>query len=53
MENLKNEKKEGILEKILVKISKKIVKNSCSCCSEKKYCRKKCNTDLKTGENNG
>jgi len=45
MENLKKEKKENLLERILVKISKKIVKASCSCCSEKKNCKGKCNAE--------
>jgi len=46
MENSKDKKKEGIIEKILVKISKAIVKSTCSCCSEKNSCRgKKCNKE--------
>jgi len=46
MENPTKPKKEGILEKILVKISKTIVKSTCSCCSEKNSCRgKKCNKE--------
>jgi len=52
MENLKKEKKESLLENILVKISKNIVKASCSCCSEKKNCKGKCILN-KTGEDDG